>query len=135
MSDVCCARDFNWLASHNINYVVDCTQDRLLVNRLLVMSNSRPVMGRYSFHFGTDHKRPAVEAFVKAVVLQIWFGRHVPFVAEQRPDNHHAMAVIVLSVYAFGWNEKVALEWVDTQCRCRGCRLNDAWYWIAKVQR
>ena len=101
MADVCWSRDFNWLASHNIDYVVDCTQDRLLVDRPLVISNSRRVMGWYSFHFGTD-RWPAVEAFVKAVVLQIWFGRHVLFVAEQQPDNHHAMAVIVLSVYAFG---------------------------------
>ena len=131
MADVCCARDLNWLASHNIDYVVDCTQDRLLVNRPLVISNSRRVMGWYSFHFGTDHKRPAVEAFVKAVVLR----RHVLFVAERQPDNHQAMAVSGLSVYAFGWNEKDALEWVDTQWRCLGCRLNHAWYWIAKVQR
>ena len=63
---------------------------------------------------------------MKAEVLEIWFGRHVLFVAEPQPDNHHAMAVSGLSVYAFGWNKKDALGWVDTKWRCLGWRFNDA---------
>ena len=135
MADVSSVVSDSLVVSQRIDYIVDCAWDRALDRYQHQLSNYNPLIGRYSFHFETECKCEVIYGFVKAVVVQIWRGKRVVFVAQQGHISHQSLAVITLCMYAFGWPTSVAMNWLDPQWSSIACYTSDSWYMFDKKFR